>query len=260
VRITVIVPAQNEEQRLPLLLDSIGRAAEAVGRAEVEVETLVVAHRCTDRTVEVAESHGANVFTLHHPTTVGGVRNVGGIAARGDVFVTLDADAVLPEHALRSMVEALDDGECVGGAARERIERRSLGIGITMALVHLGEAIGGLGGGMYWCRREDWHAIGGYNDRLGVGSNHDFARRLREHGRHSGRRFVNLDVDVRSSSRRFDQHGDWHQMRDLVRPARLWGVTVPPEMLDDVELHHRLLLAQQSSETHDGSATSLRAL
>lgn len=260
MRLSVIIPARDEQQALPRLLDSIDdgtRHLRELGRLHVDVETVVVAHRCTDDTAAIARDRGAETVLLHHPSTVAGVRNVGALAARGDVFVTLDADTVLPLGGLARVVEAVADASVVGGAAREVCARRSLGIAVTMAAVHLGEAIGGLGGGMYWCRREDWHAVRGYNDLLASGSNHDFARRLREHGRHSGRRFVNLDVDVVASSRRYDAHGDWHLVRHLARPSRLWGL-IEPAPLHDVGTSGSIV--EESSDPAAWSTTSLQAL
>ena len=45
---------------------------------------------------------------------------------------------------------------------------------------------------MYWCRREDFEAIGGFDERVTTIDDLDFARRLRDHGLRTGRKFVNL--------------------------------------------------------------------
>ena len=110
-------------------------------------------------------------------------------------------------------------GDVVGGCARVEPERHSLGIDVTYALLHVAERMSGLGGGMYWCWASDFHAIGGFNEHQVMGEDLDFARRLREHGRASGRRFRRLPVTVTTSCRKFDQFGDWHTF-GLVRQAR----------------------------------------
>jgi hypothetical protein len=69
----------------------------------------------------------------------------------------------------------------------------------------------GVSGGMFWCARTDYEAIGGFDERVLIGEDLDFARRLRAHGRRSGRRFTKLrTAPVVASTRKFDRLGDWH--------------------------------------------------
>jgi len=63
---------------------------------------------------------------------------------------------------------------------------------MAMAISRLTSYLNGLGGGMYWCRRDDFDAIGGFDDRVTTIDDLDFARRLRSHGLRTGRKFVNL--------------------------------------------------------------------
>jgi hypothetical protein len=113
----------------------------------------------------------------------------------------------------------LATGRVVGGSAAVLPERHSLGIDLTMALVRMGERVSGLGGAMYWCRAVDFHAIRGFNERMVMAEDLDFARRLREHGRPTARRFVHLkNAPVVTSCRRFDRFGDWHAF-GLIRHA-----------------------------------------
>ena len=56
---------------------------------------------------------------------------------------------------------------------------------------------------MYWCRRDDFGAIGGFDERVTTVDDLDFARRLRDHGLRTGRKFVNLrQAPVTTSCRR----------------------------------------------------------
>jgi hypothetical protein len=56
---------------------------------------------------------------------------------------------------------------------------------------------------MYWCRRDDFEAIGGFDERVTTIDDLDFARRLRDHGLRSGRKFINLrQAPVTTSCRR----------------------------------------------------------
>lgn len=190
-----------------------------VGRSvHAQPEVVVVANRCTDRTADLAEEFGARVV-VDESRTIAAVRNAGVAAATGDILVTIDADSLMSPRALGEVERHLATGLVIGGSAPIVPERRSLGIGLTMAVVRAGERVTGLGGGMYWCRTDDFHAIEGFNARMVMAEDLDFARRLREHGRPTGRRFVHLrTAPVVTSCRKFDRFGDWHAF-GLIRHA-----------------------------------------
>lgn len=206
-RISVIVPAHDEQRFLPACLDAIHTAADELGR---QVETVVVANRCTDATAAIALAAGA-VVVEDESRTIAAVRNAGAARCTGDIVVTIDADSRMSPRALVEIDRHLATGIYVGGGSTFVPERRSMGIDVTMAFVRLSMLVSGLGGAMYWCHRSDFEAIEGFNESLTMAEDLDFARRLREHGRHTGRRFVNLrDVPVITSCRKFDHFGDWH--------------------------------------------------
>ena len=54
MRISFVIPAYNEEQRLPLCLDAIARE---LARTVCDAEVIVVNNASTDRTGEVARAH-----------------------------------------------------------------------------------------------------------------------------------------------------------------------------------------------------------
>ena len=57
--ISVIIPAHNEERYIGKCLKSIKIAAREISD---EVEIIVVANRCTDRTADIARHYGAEVL------------------------------------------------------------------------------------------------------------------------------------------------------------------------------------------------------
>lgn len=214
--LTVVVPAHNESALLPGCLDSVARAA---ARAPVHAEVVVVANRCTDDTAAVAVATGARVVEDDR-RNLSAVRNAGIAAARGTVVVTVDADCRVHPDTLRLAAGFLAGGGHVGGAVRVRPERRSAGILASYAVVDLLTAVTGLGGGVFWAGRRDLEAIGGFDESLLVAEDLDLARRLRRHGRRSGRRFTVLrSCPVVASCRKFDHYGDWH-MFGLARDLR----------------------------------------
>lgn len=224
-RFSIIVTAQGAADYLPYCLDSIARAAQTiVDIAPDEVcETIVAAHRCDDATITVARLMEAAVVE-HGDGPVAATRNAATAASSGEYVVHIDADCMVPVCALSDIDQHLADPWCVGGGAGFVPERRSLGIGLAVGVRRLGMAVTGLGGALHWCRRDDFDAIEGFNDLLHVGEQSDFGRRLREHGRHSGRRYTNLvDTPVVVSSQRFHRYGDWHLLGSLTRRSATNG-------------------------------------
>lgn len=91
--VSVIIPAWNEESRLPRALDQYVRLLEASTRP---FEVIVVADGVTDRTVEVArefEARGVRVLRFDHKLGKGGAILEGFRRARYDSVGFIDADA-----------------------------------------------------------------------------------------------------------------------------------------------------------------------
>lgn len=96
-RIAVIVPASNEEDLLVGAIDAIAAASTEV---DLEVELIVVANGCTDRTAEIAADHGAHVLVDSAPN-VGSARALGAAWALrhgpdGLWLASTDADSRVP--------------------------------------------------------------------------------------------------------------------------------------------------------------------
>lgn len=207
MRFSVVVPAHNEELLLPHGLAAIAAAA---ARSSGEVEVIVVANRCTDATARLAQDAGA-VVVESDARNISAVRNAGAAAATGDVIATIDADCVMSPSTFNEIERALATCRYVGGAVKVRPERTSPGIRATIAVVAVTMFITRLGGGMFWCPRSDFEAIGGFDETLLLAEDLDFARRLRAYGRRTGRRFTVLrTAPMVASCRKFDRFGDWH--------------------------------------------------
>lgn len=117
LRISVVVPARDEEDRLPRCLASLAAQTRPAD------EVLVVDNASGDATARVAAAAGARV--LHEPELgIWPAAAAGYDAATGDVIARVDADTVLPPGWL-ARVEALlaDDPGCaaVTGPGRFRL-------------------------------------------------------------------------------------------------------------------------------------------
>lgn len=236
--LSVIVPAFDEELYLPATLANINSAvAHLKGRAEVEVELIVVDNASTDRTPEIAREMGARV--LHEADhNIARVRNVGAAAASGEVLVFVDADTLIPESLLLHIAEAMSSPAYVGGSVDIDYRPKHP---LVRAYVRFWRAVGILlemsQGVTQFCRREIFVALKGYDETLYNGEDVDFYVRLGRYARGRGeRRCFISQVAVIPSPRRYDQ---WPLWRTLVwtnplfglffrRKKKMWGAWYTP--------------------------------
>ena len=201
--ISVIVPAYNEEKYLgpgmAAMLAEIARA-KAV-RPELAVEVILVNNDSTDRTAELAAAAGYRVvFEKEH--NIAKVRNAGAAVAQGEVIITIDADSRIGEGTFGEILHVLEAG-AVGGGCPIRLDDRSWHLSALAALAtFLVERAMGLGAGLYFCRRTDFVAVGGFDAALYAAEDLDFARRLKVYGKKQGRPFQNLRRSVMTTSSR----------------------------------------------------------
>jgi glycosyltransferase involved in cell wall biosynthesis len=210
-RISLIVPAHNEAAFLPGCLNA---AHLAERRIEEEVEIVVVLNRCTDETETIARDHGC-VIVREDAKNLSLIRNAGAAAARGEILVTCDADSRMDQDTFREIIRLLDGGLHVGGGALVLPERWSPGIVASALSIVPYLAFSGVSFGLFWCGIEDFRAIGGFDPRLVSVEDVDFAKRLKAHGRRSGRKWGTLfRAPLVTSCRKFDEFGDWYLVRN----------------------------------------------
>lgn len=217
MRFSIIIPAHNEEHYLGRCLDSIDRARMF---HPCSCEILVVANRCTDTTETIALSRGARV--LHDDEcNLSHIRNTGARAAQGEILVTIDADSAMSTNMLAEIDRVLSSGRYIGGGVPIRTERLSFGILATGVFFLFYFLKTRLAGGLFWCFRRDFEAVGGFNEKIFIAEDLDFARRLRAYGQRRKLRFGMLwRTHICTSCRKFDRFGDWFMLRMILTHPR----------------------------------------
>jgi len=230
-RLTLVVPAFNEEELLPRLLDSVDRAKNAFRHGPAAVETVVADNGSTDRTAEIAAARGSRVVRVE-TRAIAAARNGGARAARGDVLLFTDADGQIHERTFDAVEDALSDPRVVGGASGVTLERWSPGLAVTFGLFLPFLWLTGFDTGVVFCRRDDFERIGGYDEQRLFAEDVAFLVALRRHGRRTGRRLARLrGAKTIASTRKFDRHGDWHYLTAMPRVA--WGALFRRESVGD---------------------------
>jgi glycosyltransferase involved in cell wall biosynthesis len=218
---SVIIPARNEQDCIGRCISSVRAAAEYCSG---DVEIVVVANRCTDRTEEIAQQEGSTV--VHDDSSnLSRIRNTGVRAASGSIVLTLDADSVLSPNFLQHAGKKLESGRYIGGGCVFKTDRYSPGMVATMLValpLLLWWRISGI---CFWLYKEHFMAVGGFDEERLMFEDVEFARRLKRYGKKRGKRFGTLvRAHVTTSSRKFNRFGDWHfVLRPWVLYAALRG-------------------------------------
>ncbi len=222
-RFSLVIPAYNEERYLPRLLDSVDESRARYRGGPGAVEVIVADNASTDATARIAADRGCRVARVEQ-RRIACARNGGAALARGAILCFVDADFRIHPETFNVIEREMTTGRFVGGATGVVPERSSPAIALTIWLLLPMLWLFGLDGGVWYCRREDFHAVGGYDERQEISEDVRFLLALRRLGR--GRRPRQRLTRGRStgppakavvSLRKFDKHGDWHFLRAMVR-------------------------------------------
>lgn len=217
MKLSVIVPAFNEEAVLPMTLARIRMALNA---AAAESELIVVDNASTDATARIAEDAGAKV--MFEPTrNIAAVRNRGADGADGDVLVFVDADTMVPETFFNAILRALEADDCYGGAAAVEYDQlRRPWMKWYLAGWKVWAALGNFAqGAAQFARRQVFAAVGGYDESIFMGEDIDFYWRMRRYARrHGGDVTILREPPVVTSGRRFNRMNLWRTLV-LTHPA-----------------------------------------
>lgn len=109
MRISVIMPAYNEEKYIKYSIDSL------LNQTIRPDEIIIVDDGSSDRTKEICSSYGdpVRVFSKEH-SGAGASRNFGVSKSTGDIIVFFDADMVAPPEYIEKLVSPIIKGEVIG--------------------------------------------------------------------------------------------------------------------------------------------------
>jgi glycosyltransferase involved in cell wall biosynthesis len=206
--ISFIIPAYNEEALLGRTLKQLKVAADASRQA---YEIIVVDDASTDRTSEIAQSYGARVISvsLRH---IAAVRNAGAREARGEVFIFVDADTLLPERTLLAALTELDNGAVGGGSVVQLDEKLPLLSTLYFKVFNfLWKPLKYAAGCFVFAKRTAFNAAGGFDERYYASEEIWLSRALKALDR-----FVILKEPVITSGRK----------ARLYTPTQLFGLAL----------------------------------
>lgn len=98
-RVSVVIPVHNSAHELRQCLESLRCSL------VVPFECIVVDDGSTDNSAKIAESYGAKVLSTGRRSGPARARNIGALAAQGEILFFLDADVCVSKNTLTQMAE-----------------------------------------------------------------------------------------------------------------------------------------------------------
>ena len=224
MRISIVVPAFNEEKLLAQSLGAIRAAAEAFARRGWEVELIVCDNNSTDRTAAIAREAGASVV-FEPLNQISRARNAGAAQARGDWIVFVDADSWPTRELFDDAAQAIASGDCLAGGATLRYDTTQLDVRIPLAMWNaVSRLMKWAAGSFMFCEAGTFREVGGFSQALYAAEEVELFRRLKKLARAKRRRIVVLHRHPLQTSARKATLYTWRELgRFVLRMAASRG-------------------------------------
>lgn len=208
MKVSLVIPALNEERQLPVLLNSIFSCR------DLEIEVIVVDGKSEDGTIRVIdEARGRAPKNVTIKSLVSDKRNVsyqrnmGAEAAKNEIIIFLDADTAIHPDNLRRLVELFGAGKYSAASCRfEPLEKDWRAAAYYRILYFFHKTMEKISpyavGSCIITRKETINRCGGFDPTIRINEDANFVSKARKCGK-----FKIFNIPVKVSSRRFKQHG-----------------------------------------------------
>ena len=192
MKISVVVPAFNEEKLITASLVAIRGAMGAFAIREWASELIVCDNNSMDRTAELARAAGAAVV-FEPVNQIARARNKGAEAATGDWLVFVDADSHPSAELFGDAAEAIESGKYIFGGCTMRLDKNYLLAGLTARLWNGISRVWKLAAGAFiFCETASFREAGGFDNQLFASEEIDLSKRLAALARKKGKRGIIL--------------------------------------------------------------------
>jgi glycosyltransferase involved in cell wall biosynthesis len=192
MKISVVVPAYNEERLLAQTLAQINRSRAAFTTAGCDSELIVCDNNSTDRTAEIARAAGATVVS-EPVNQIGRARNRGAAAASGQWLLFIDADSQPNPELFADVAGNIRSGRCLAGGCVIRLDGNHRGAQfLTRGWNWISRKRRLLAGSFIFVETAAFQKIGGFSNEFFTGEELDLSQRLKVLARETGREIVIL--------------------------------------------------------------------
>lgn len=202
MKISVIVPAFNEEKLLSESLRAMRSAMSAFTERGWETELIVCDNNSSDRTGAIAKEEGAAVV-FEPVNQISRARNTGARSASGDWLLFIDADSLPSAALLADMAGVVSGGGCLAGGSTVQMENGGL---ILNCLAFGWNSISRLrrwaAGSFVFVEREAFRELDGFSEELYASEEIELFQRLKRLARTRQKRIAILTKHPLSTSAR----------------------------------------------------------
>ena len=192
VRISIIVPAFNEERLLGESLRHIQAAMAAFHKHGWGTELIVCDNNSTDRTAAIAREAGATVV-FEPVNQIARARNAGAARASGDWLVFVDADSQPSPALFEEVAATIANGRCIAGGCTVMLATRRLAVRFFVSLWNaISRICGWAAGSFMFCEASAFRQVGGFSQEIYAAEEIELFRRLKRLAREQGRTIVIL--------------------------------------------------------------------
>lgn len=195
MRISVVIPALNEADRIGGLIRYLRGCAGPAG----EIEIIVIDGNSIDGTAAAAQNAGASVFSSPRGRAV--QMNTGAVHATGDILFFLHADTVPPPTFLTDIVEADCEGYSAG-CYRLSFDQKHWFLQMNCWFTRFNVTRFRFGDQGLFVRREIFRQCGGFDEKHLLLEDQEIVHRIRQIAR-----FRVLRGAVKTSARKYLQNG-----------------------------------------------------
>lgn len=218
MKISLIVPAFNEERLLGKSLAEMKSALTAFDQLGWQTELIVCDNNSTDKTPEIARAAGATVV-FEPINQIARARNCGAAAATGDWLIFVDADSHPSANLFADVAKAIQSGKYLAGGATIKFDIASrmarFMAGIWVGISRLFKL---MAGSFIFCETAAFREIGGFNEELFAAEELDLSKRLKQLARRKNRRVVILtEHPLVTSARKLHLYTMREHLRVLAR-------------------------------------------
>jgi glycosyltransferase involved in cell wall biosynthesis len=192
VKISIIVPAFNEERLLGESLAQISAATAYFKKLEWTTELIVCDNNSTDATAEIARAAGACVV-FEPINQIARARNTGASIATGDWLIFVDADSHPSAELFADVANEIQSCKCIAGGVTIRLdEYHFLANGVVNLWNLISRQLRLLAGSFIFCEAATFRKVGGFSNELFAAEELELSTRLKKTARENGKKLVIL--------------------------------------------------------------------
>jgi glycosyltransferase involved in cell wall biosynthesis len=224
VKVSIVVPAYNEQKLIQETLRHIKQSSEAFHEIGWRTELIVCDNNSSDATAALAQKEGARIV-FEPINQISRARNAGAAAASGDWLLFVDADSFPTPELFREVAAAISSGRYLAGGCTVRLDSWGPASRVLLKGWNFLSRVGRLMAGSFiFCERGAFEEVGRFSLELYASEELDLSRKLKRLARKRRKKIVILHRHpLLTSSRKMHLYSGREFLRFFVRNALSLG-------------------------------------